>query len=287
VVVHETVPPSGPSVRKRRIVRVARHIGTLAERDEVFGRAGRQREAFDLVEASGGAVELGHLIGTEGFSRGVVRGLEEKGLVELIDEEEMRDPFSDRPISPPPDLTPTAAQAGALAALIGALDEHEPRPFLLQGITGSGKTLVYIELLREALARGRGAIVLVPEIALTPQAVTRFRAHFGDDVAVLHSRLSGGERYDAWRQLRRGEKRIAVGARSALFAPIESLGVVVVDEEHDSSYKQSEAPRYHARDLAVVRAYARGAVCVLGSATPSLESWHNARNGKFRRLLLR
>jgi primosomal protein N' (replication factor Y) len=286
VVVHETVPPSGPSVRTRRIVRVARHLGTLAERDEVFGRAGRQREAFELVEASGGAVELGHLTGIEGFSRGVVRGLEEKGLVTLIDEEVMRDPFADRPIPPPPDLTPTGAQAGALAALIGALDEPEPKPFLLQGITGSGKTLVYIELLREALARGRGAIVLVPEIALTPQTVARFRAHFGDEVAVLHSRLSGGERYDAWRQLRRGEKRIAVGARSALFAPIESLGVVVVDEEHDSSYKQSEAPRYHARDLAVVRAHARGAVCVLGSATPSLESWHNARTGKFRRLLL-
>jgi len=127
---------------------------------------------------------------------------------------------------------------------------------------------------------------MVPEISLTPQTVSRFRAHFGDDVAVLHSALSDGERYDAWRQLRRGEKRIAVGARSAIFAPVPRLGVVVVDEEHDGSYKQSEGPRYLARDVAVVRATRAGALCVLGSATPSLESWQNANSGKFRLLSL-
>jgi primosomal protein N' (replication factor Y) len=146
---------------------------------------------------------------------------------------------------------------------------------------------VYIELLKEVvLRRGMGAIVLVPEIALTPQTVSRFRAHFGDQVAVLHSGLSQGERFDAWRQLRRGERRIAVGARSAIFAPVHPLGAVVVDEEHDGSYKQSEGPRYHARDVAVVRAARAGAVCVLGSATPSLESWANAKKGKFRLLSL-
>ena len=283
---HETVAPPAPSVKTRRVVRLARHLGTLAERDEIFGRAGRQREAYALLEASGGAMELGHLTSNEGFSRAVVRGLEEKGLVALTDEERLRDPFADTPAATPPDLTPTSDQRTALSALTSALDGDAPSPFLLQGITGSGKTLVYIELLREALARGRTAIVLVPEIALTPQTVSRFRAHFGDEVAVLHSGLSDGERYDAWRQLRSGARRIVVGARSALFAPLHDLGVVVVDEEHDSSYKQSESPRYHARDLAVVRARACGAVCVLGSATPSLESWHNARSGKFRHLLL-
>src|SRR5690606_32506975 len=123
--------------------------------------------------------------------------------------------------------------------------------FLLRGVTGSGKTQVYIELLREVVERqGRGAIVLVPEIALTPQTVSRFRAHFGDSVAVLHSALSDGERYDAWRALRSGEKRIAVGARSAVFAPIADLGAIVLDEEHEATYKQSEAPRYHAREVA-------------------------------------
>ena len=286
VLAHEALPPAEPSVRTRRVVRVARELGTLAERDELFGRAGRQREAFELLEASGGAVELAHLTGEHGFSRGVIGQLEAKELVEVADEEALRDPFADAPAVPPPHHTPTPAQRAALEALVAALDEPAPTPFLLQGVTGSGKTLVYVELLRHALERGRSAIVLVPEISLTPQTVSRFRAHFGDQVAVLHSGLSDGERYDAWRQLRSGEKRIAIGARSALFAPLSRIGVVVVDEEHEGTYKQSEAPRYQARDLAVVRARAHGAVCVLGSATPSLESWHNARTGKFRRLLL-
>ena len=285
LVAHETVPPKEPGVKTRRVVRISRHIGTLTERDELFGRAGRQREAFELLEASGGAAELTHLTQGEGYSRSVVRGLEEKGLVELADEEEIRDPFAADPPPVPPDLKPTDHQRTALKALTKALD-GDSSPFLLQGITGSGKTLVYIELLREALARGRTAIVLVPEIALTPQTASRFRAHFGDQVAVLHSGLSHGERYDAWRGLRSGERRIAVGARSALFAPLPDLGVVVVDEEHDGSYKQSDAPRYQARDLAIVRAKAHGAVCVLGSATPSLESWSNARSGKFGHLFL-
>ena len=286
LLVHETVPPSDPPVKTRLVVSLVRHLGTLAERDEVFGRAARQREAYELLEASGGAAELAHLTGAEGFSRSVITGLEEKGLVDVHDEEVLRDPFADQVPESPPRHRLTDHQRAALTAMVAALDEDEPAPFLLQGITGSGKTLVYVELLREALARGRSAVVLVPEISLTPQTVSRFRAHFGDEVAVLHSGLSDGERYDAWRQLRSGERRIAVGARSALFAPLQDLGVIVVDEEHDGSYKQSEAPRYLARDLAVVRAHARGAVCVLGSATPSLESWQNARTGKFRRLLL-
>lgn len=283
---HETVPPPAPTVKTRRTVTISNPLETLLGREEAFGRAHRQREAYDFVEAAGGSVELSTILSDGGFSRSVVTGLEQKGLVAVTDEEEFRDPFADSDPAPPPDLTPTADQRGALDALVGALDEERPAPFVLQGITGSGKTLVYIELLREVLARGRTAIVLVPEISLTPQTVSRFRAHFADQVAVLHSGLSDGERYDAWRRLRSGERRIAVGARSALFAPLTGLGAIVVDEEHDGSYKQGESPRYHARDLAVVRARAAGAVCVLGSATPSLESWSNARSGRFRRLLL-
>jgi len=217
-----------------------------------------------------------------GFSRSVIAGLEEKNLVRLEDREVMRDPFQGGDDAPPPDLTPTPDQRVVLDGLLDLLQEKVPTPVLLHGITGSGKTLVYIEILREVVEqRGRSAIVLVPEISLTPQTVSRFRAHFGDAVAVLHSGLSDGERYDAWRQLRSGEKRIAVGARSAIFAPMDDLGAVIVDEEHEGTYKQSEAPRYHGRDLAVVRAAQAGALCVLGSATPSLESWSNAQAGKY------
>jgi len=286
VVGHEMVPPAKPPVKTKKVLRLIDRLATLQARDEIFFRTPRQREAYELLERLGGASELIYMIKEEGFSRGVIRGLEAKDLVGVFEEEQLRDPFANISAGKPPVLVPTKDQQKVINALIGALDEDEPMPFLLQGITGSGKTLVYIELLREALIRGQSAIVLVPEIALTPQTVSRFRAHFDDQVAVVHSGLSEGERYDAWRSLISGQRRIAVGARSALFAPLSNLGVIVVDEEHDGSYKQSEAPRYLARDLAVVRARQTGAVCVLGSATPSLESWTNARTGKFHHLKL-
>jgi primosomal protein N' (replication factor Y) len=301
---HQTLPPREPGVRRRRVARLVRWLADLSEREEEFARAQRQREAYDVLEAAGGRLALTQLL-AQGFSRAVVAGLEARGLVELTEEEMTRDPFAEsggapaivggpsvfgakdqRSGDPPLPLVPTRAQAEAISTLSAALDDATRRPFLLHGITGSGKTLVYIELLRQALARGRSAIVLVPEISLTPQTVSRFRSRFGDRVTVLHSALSDGERFDAWRALRSGEKRIAVGARSALFAPVERLGVIVVDEEHESSYKQSEAPRYHGRDLAVVRAELAGAVCVLGSATPSLESWANQAREKFTLLSL-
>ncbi len=286
LVTHRVVPPSDARVRTRRVVRVERELHTLLDRENVFGRARRQSEAYDALLARGGSAELSWLTGDAGFSRGVVTGLEEKGLVSLADEEEVRDPFAR--VEPPavPSFTLTPDQTRALDTLRRGLGTRSSKPFLLQGVTGSGKTIVYIEVIREALREGRGAIVLVPEISLTPQTVSRFRAHFGEEVAVLHSGLSAGERYDAWRLLRSGQRRVAVGARSAIFAPMARLGVVVVDEEHDGSYKQADAPRYNARDLAVVRAKAEGAVCILGSATPSLESWHNATTGKFERILL-
>jgi len=282
---HRLVPPPDPPVLSRKVAALKRWIVSLEEREALFRRAPRQRECYEVLEAAGGEMELAPLL-AQGFGRGVVGGLEGKELVEVEDRERYRDPFRDIPPGRAPAITPSAAQASAIRALVAALDEPAPLPFLLHGITGSGKTLVYIELLREVVRRGKGAVVLVPEIALTPQTVSRFRAHFGDQVAVVHSALSDGERYDAWRQLRQGERCIAVGARSAVFAPLPALGAVVVDEEHDSSYKQSEAPRYQARDLAVVRARESGAVCLLGSATPSLESWHNAGRDRFTLLQL-
>ena len=153
-------------------------------------------------------------------------------------------------------------------------------------MTGSGKTEVYLQVIAAARAAGQGALVLVPEIALTPQLASRFRARFGEDVAVLHSGLPPSERLAAWRRLRAGEVGIALGARSAVFAPVRALGVVVVDEEHDPSFKQEEGVRYHGRDLAVVRAQHAGALVILGSATPSLESAHNVARGRFVRLSL-
>jgi primosomal protein N' (replication factor Y) len=281
---------SDPPVRTRRVLRLVRELPTLTMRDAVFGRARRQRECYELLESLGGHADAAHLVASLGFSSAVLRALVDKGIAEMIEERTERDPFADIDPGEPSRHAPTAAQSVALSALFEAArarEEAGTRPFLLYGVTGSGKTLVYIELLREVVQRqGRGAIVLVPEIALTPQTVARFRAEFGDVVAVLHSALSDGERYDAWRAVREGRRRIAIGARSAIFAPVRDLGAIIVDEEHEASYKQSEAPRYHAREVAVIRAAAAGAVCVLGSATPALESWHNAQRGKFQLLRL-
>ena len=282
---HKTVPPDPPRTLTHRVVRVVRWLADLSARDRTFGHARRQREAYEWLEAAGGSAELAVLREQVGCSRAVITQLERKGVVAVVDEEVVRDPFRNRgghhDVAPASKQRPTTAQAGALDIVVATLAERPPRPVLLHGVTGSGKTLVYVELLRRVLARGRTAIVLVPEISLTPQTVAHFRARFGDRVAVLHSGLSDGERYDQWRLLRAGDKRIVVGARSALFAPLPRLGAIVVDEEHDGSYKQSESPRYHARDLAVVRAAMSGAACVLGSATPALETWANVDLGKF------
>ena len=282
VVSVETLPPRPPPVKTERVVRLARWIDDIEDLNKLVGRARRQADAYQALAGSGGTVELAHLTGQAGFSRGVIRGLEEKGLALVEDREVERDPFAGIPTGEDQAHTPTDRQNDVIRTLASAFDAGPTEPFLLHGVTGSGKTLVYIELLNHVLAQGRGAIVLVPEISLTPQTVARFRARFGDQVAVLHSALSDGERFDAWRQLRSGRRRIAVGARSALFAPVSDLGVIVVDEEHDGSYKQSESPRYQARDMAVVRSTQEGALCVLGSATPALESWHNVERGKFR-----
>jgi primosomal protein N' (replication factor Y) len=273
-----------PGRKTQRVVRLGVDIPSLLQRDKVFARARQQRTVFELVESLGGRTTVEQLTSQAEFSPSVLKSLEKRGYVIIENEEIERDPFSTRGGISATRLQPTPAQQTAVDAMTAA-DKGEV--FLLHGITGSGKTLVYIELLRKIVdERGQTAIVLVPEIALTPQTVDRFRAAFGDRIAVLHSALSEGERYDAWLALKRGEKRIVVGARSAVFAPLENLGAIIVDEEHESSYKQGETPRYHAREVAIVRAKNEGAVTVLGSATPSLESWANAASGKFKLLTL-
>jgi primosomal protein N' (replication factor Y) len=274
-----------PSQKVRRIAVVTNELSSLMHRDRIFARSKQQRALYELLESLGGRAPVEHLLEQLTFSPSVLKGLVARNLVTVEEEVVHRDPFAKRPsLSAAQRLEPTRDQQGAIDALASAAPGDV---FLLHGITGSGKTLVYIELLQRVVReRGQTAIVLVPEIALTPQTVDRFRQVFGDAIAVLHSALSDGERYDAWLALRRGDKRIAVGARSAIFAPLANLGAIIVDEEHESSYKQAEAPRYHAREVAIVRARNEGAVVVLGSATPSLESWTNATAGKYRRLSL-
>ena len=257
-----------------RVLLLAGERPTLLERDSIFKRRPKQRQLYETLESLGGSASVRHLSEQLGFGEAVVKALVREGLARLDRSEVLRDPFAGSPASPPP-TTLTADQAAALDA-VSRLEPGDAA--LLFGVTGSGKTLVYLEAVRQALAAGRGAIVLVPEIGLTPQTVSRFRGVFGDEIAVLHSGLSDGERADAWRRLRRGERRVAVGARSAVFAPVADLGIIVIDEEHEASYKNGETPRYHTRDVAVVRARLEGARLLLGSATPSLETMVRAES---------
>ena len=261
-------PDTGAAALTERVATLADDPPTLIERAALFRRAAKQRRLYEALEQVGGSALVRHITGRLGFTAAVLRALEQRGLVRIGRAERVRDPFADFPAVPPP-TTLTADQQRALAA-VQALGPGEGA--VLFGVTGSGKTLVYLEAVRRVLAAGRGAIVLVPEIGLTPQTVSRLRGAFGDQVAVLHSALSDGERADAWRLLRRGERRVAVGARSAVFAPVADLGMIVLDEEHEASYKNGETPRYHAREVAAVRARIEGASLVLGSATPSLET---------------
>jgi primosomal protein N' (replication factor Y) len=246
----------------------------------------RQREVLKLIEERR-ELPLQELVSVGGTTAGTVRRLEDKGLLTIARQISERDPYANEQILPTQSLPLNVEQARALVAITGAMEgSGSQRNFLLHGVTGSGKTEVYLQGIARALAQGKGAIVLVPEISLTPQTVERFKARFSSGplqtlVAVLHSHLSAGERHDEWHKIRQGRARIVIGARSAIFAPVDPLGLVIVDEEHEHSYKQEESPRYHARDVAVVRGQVENAVVVLGSATPSLESYHNAKKGKY------
>ena len=249
----------------------------------------RQQEILKIVEERR-ELPLQELLALAGTTANTIRRLEDKGLVAIALQVSERDPYARESILPTQPLALNAEQGKSLAQIIAVMDGSGPgvgsATFLLHGVTGSGKTEVYLQAIAHALERGKGAIVLVPEIALTPQTVERFKARFSHGplktlVAVLHSHLSAGERHDEWHKIRQGRARIVIGARSAIFAPVEPLGLIIVDEEHEHSYKQEESPRYHARDVAVVRGRMEKAIVVLGSATPSLESYHNAKKGKY------
>ena len=265
----ETLPPDlGPRAGTMQVLKLVKALPSLMERDEVFKRAKRQRELYEALDSSDGEMSLHVAVHEMGFSHALAKGLVERGLAVIEEREKLKDPFEGVSVAPPKNLSPEQRSA---VEQISSLKDGAAA--LLFGVTGSGKTLVYLEAMRELVENGAGAIVLVPEIALTPQTIARVRGVFSDAVAVLHSGLSDAERADAWRAVVKGQKRVVVGARSAVFAPVKNLAMLVVDEEHDGSYKQGQTPRYHARDVAFKRANAEGAKLILGSATPSLETW--------------
>ncbi len=242
-----------------------------------------QREVLKNLQRVGGGW-LQQVVAEFKTSASLLKTLEKKGVLAIAPRVSRRDPLAGRHVLPTKPRVLNPQQTAALDVVLRGPCGTPPavyRPVLLHGVTGSGKTEVYLQAIGRLLDEGKGAIVLVPEISLTPQTVQRFAGRFGDRVAVLHSALSDGERYDEWHRIRTGVAQVVVGPRSAVFAPVRNLGLIVVDEEHDPSYKQEETPRYHARDVAVMRARFEGARVVLGSATPSLESWVNARKGKY------
>ena len=272
-VLKATLPPGGPFVKAklRRFVRTTdlKPEKVTEKQRAVLARLA-EHKSLPLRE----------------FSAAIVSSLEKKGLVEVFDAAVRRDPLAHTPGLKAEEYTPTPAQNEVLEKIQAQVNEERYAAFLLHGVTGSGKTEIYIRAMHAALERGRSAMMLVPEIALTPVFSRRLRSHFGDQVAIFHSSLQKGERFDEWTRVKNGEARVVIGTRSAVFAPVQNLGLIVVDEEHESTYRQQESPYYNARDTAIVRAQKESATVVLGSATPSLESFHNARAGKYTLLTL-
>jgi primosomal protein N' (replication factor Y) len=274
---------AGMKPKRRKVVRLIESY-TTEEGDKPLNAA--QKRVISTLSIAGGEMPYTDLLTEADVGGSPVGTLEKRGRIEVFVEEVMRDPLSGSDLPELDNWALTDEQQAAFSAITEALNDNDYKAFLLHGVTGSGKTEIYIRAMRETLDRGKSALMLVPEIALTPVFSRRLRAVFGSSVAILHSSLTPGERYDEWRRIHRGEARIAIGTRSAVFAPLQDIGLVIVDEEHDGSYRQHESPFYHARDAAVVRANFASAVVVLGSATPALETYYNAKKGKYEYLRL-
>ncbi len=281
--VPEMIRTGSGGFKTRKVVRLAREIA--GEEIEALGRRAKRQAAIIERLKEEGVVLLSEMVAEHSSAAAAVKRLEELGWVKLSDEIQARDPGAAEAYLPSQALELNDEQAAALRVLEEDLDAGEKRPVLLKGVTGSGKTEIYLQIIAQVIGRGRRAIVLVPEISLTPQTMDRFKRRFAeiqDQVAILHSHLSEGERHDEWRKILDGKAQIVIGARSAIFAPLTDVGLIVVDEEHENTYKQENPPRYQGRDIAVVRAKLEGATLLLGSATPSLESYQNALSGKYR-----
>ncbi|WP_096189182.1 primosomal protein N' [Evansella halocellulosilytica] len=271
----ESIVGTNETKKKRKVIKRNKPISDLQKLIEDLPKnAEKQKELLTfIINEQAELWPVVELIERANVSRATVQSLVKK---ELLLEEEMafnRDPYEGRTFKKSESLSLTEEQQLSLSPIISAMEQHIHRTFLLRGVTGSGKTEVYLQAIEHALSSGKEAIVLVPEISLTPQMVTRFKERFGSLVAVLHSALSKGEKYDEWRKIRNKEVSVVVGARSAIFAPFENIGIIIIDEEHETSYKQEESPRYHARDVAIKRGDYFNCPVILGSATPSLESY--------------
>jgi len=260
-------------------LKYVRLIKPQIDMEILIRKAPKQARVLDILAGQGSAIKMMTLIRMAGTGAAAINALQKKGLVEIFTNRIDKDPYGMDTFQATMPFKLNDEQLSAYRII----KEMKSGVVLLQGVTSSGKTEVYLQVIAHVLSQGRGAIVIVPEISLTPQIVERFKARFkGQDVAVLHSRLSGGERYDQWQKIHEGKARIVIGVRSAIFAPVNNLGLIVVDEEHERTYKQEEEPRYNARDVAVARARIEGVPVVLGSATPSLESYYRAKRGDYK-----
>lgn len=269
-------------MRGSRVSVKTRTVCELADESGIASLKKNARAQWEVVHALLSARDRGETLSPEFFTEhyAACKALEKKGILRLTETEVSRVPYEEM-ASPEKNVELTAEQRRAVSAILS-----EPATYLLFGVTGSGKTEVYLECIRARLREGKTAILLVPEISLTPQMLRRFRGIFGEQVAILHSGLSAGERFDEWRRIRKGEARIVIGARSAVFAPVEDLGLIIIDEEHETSYNSENAPRYRTVDIARQRAAYHGCALVLGSATPLVESYYRAKKGEYRLLTL-
>ncbi|MFJ7404802.1 MULTISPECIES: primosomal protein N' [unclassified Lysinibacillus] len=283
----ENVVKQQGNVKEVRMVKIAEDEQALRNAMLEASRAAKQRSLIEWMTTHLGEIFTPQQIYDEtDVSAAVLQAVIDKGAARFIQEEVYRDPFTNE-VTRTQSLQLTDEQAVALNAIAHSLDTHSASTFLLQGVTGSGKTEVYLQAIQKVLNEGKEAIMLVPEISLTPQMTERFRSRFGEMVAVMHSGLSVGEKYDEWRKIQQGKVRVVVGARSAIFAPFTNLGLIILDEEHESTYKQEDSPRYHARDVAIWRSQYYQCPVILGSATPALESFARAKKGVYTLLTLK
>ena len=288
IVVVDTTIQQQTAVKKVRMIQIAEETKLLEVQAVLHQNAKKQIELIEwMFGQAGQTIPAKNVVEETGIQRPVLKALIDRGAASEHYEEVYREPDAPELKDVPIPEKLTEEQEVALQKISISIKSEKPETFLLHGVTGSGKTEVYLQAIQEVLEKGQEAIVLVPEISLTPQMTSRFKARFGELVAVMHSALSAGEKYDEWRKIHRKEVKVVVGARSAIFAPFENVGIIILDEEHESTYKQEDTPRYHARDVAIKRAEYYGCPVILGSATPSLESYARASKNVYTLLTLK